>query len=351
MATAVNYGAVTLADVALTTKDELLEAFVKNLIRNSKAMGTVPFITKNVLSVINKKWKSLPPLQKRLLNEGYANYVKGTTEDESWEPAFVGGDIKIDKQLEDLDNAIESERALQTKMAIAGFAADWTNELFNGDRSSDAKTFIGLKQIASNWQASRQVINVASGGVPLDVAASATNQQIMLNALHKGLQYVGANKVIGNTQGSDNPGGGKVCIYANENTVLGISAFLRSAGLLNVTRDQFDRQFDAFGGFPLVDVGLQSDQATEIIPNTEDAGDAGNNATSIYIVRWDADDGLIGVQKNAMAVYDPLSGREMESMPAHLLRVDWATMIIPRSDYCVVRIKGIKNPASWTIGV
>lgn len=111
MATAVNYGAVTLADVALTTKDELLEAFVKNLIRNSKAMGTVPFITKNVLSVINKKWKSLPPLQKRLLNEGYANYVKGTTEDESWEPAFVGGDIKIDKQLEDLDNAIESERA------------------------------------------------------------------------------------------------------------------------------------------------------------------------------------------------------------------------------------------------
>lgn len=78
MATAVNYGAITLADVALTTKDELLEGFVKNLLRQSAVMGEVPFVTKNVLSVLNKMWKSLPPAQTRLLNEGYTNKVKGT---------------------------------------------------------------------------------------------------------------------------------------------------------------------------------------------------------------------------------------------------------------------------------
>lgn len=44
---------VTLAELALTTRDEILEKIVKNLIRESRAMATVPFVNKNVLSVIS----------------------------------------------------------------------------------------------------------------------------------------------------------------------------------------------------------------------------------------------------------------------------------------------------------
>ncbi len=44
---------VTLADFALTTTDKVLEKIVKNLVRESKAIGTVPWVSKNVMSVIN----------------------------------------------------------------------------------------------------------------------------------------------------------------------------------------------------------------------------------------------------------------------------------------------------------
>lgn len=350
MATAVNYGAITLADLALTTKDELLESFVKNLIRQSPAMSSIPWVTKNVLSMINKKWKSLPPLQQRLLNEGYANKVKGTTEDESWEPAFMGGDIQMDRQAENLENAFEDERTLQTSMAIAGFGADWIGEMFNGDRAVNSKTFVGLKNIVTNWQNARQTINVgpSSGADSLDVTNSATNEQILINACHSALEYVGSAKTPNLPLDSK---GGKIIFYCNQKMKLGIGAAFRASGLLDITKDQFDRTFTTFMGYPLIDVGLYSDQLTEVIPNTEATSDGGTDATSIYVVRWDAGDGLVGVQKQSMNVYDPLGGREMESMPAHLLRVDWATMLIPRSDFCVARIKNIRNPAAWTIPV
>lgn len=348
MATAVNYGAITLADVALTTKDEVLESFVKNLIRTSPAMGTVPWVTKNVLSMINKKWKSLPPLQQRLLNEGYALKTKGTTEDESWEPAIQGGDIQIDKQLQGLENVFEDEATLQTSMHVAGYAADWTSEMFNGDRAVNAKTFVGLKRIVAAWQNSRQTIDVGPSTDSLDVTLSATNEQILNNAMQSALEYVGSSKTPNVPMDAK---GGKIIIYCNQRMKLGLGVAFRAAGLLDTTKDQFDRTFQTYMGYPIVDVGLASDQTTEIITNTEEPGDGGADATSIYVVRWDPQDGLIGVQKQAMNVYDPLGGREMESMPGHLLRVDWATMLIPRSDFCVARISNIRNPAAWTIPV
>src|SRR5512146_3246532 len=129
---------ITLAEFALTTKDEVLEKFVKNLIRVSKAMGTVPFVSKDVLSVVNKKWKSLPAGQTRNLNEGYTQ-VKGTTQDETWEPRFYGGDIMIDTQMESVSNAIESETSLQTQMFIAGMANDWTYDFIDNDPSINPK--------------------------------------------------------------------------------------------------------------------------------------------------------------------------------------------------------------------
>jgi hypothetical protein len=162
----------------------------------------------------------------------------------------------------------------------------------------------GLTYLVSNYQNSRQQMfldaNGDNSGAALDVTASSANEHKLINTLHKALEYVEAGK------------GG----------------------------------FDSFAGAPIVDVGLKADQSTEIIANTEGTGGA---STSVYIARWDATDGAIGVQKAPIGVYDPLEGREMESLPAHLLRCDWGCMIVPRSDYCIARIGGIANPANWTI--
>ncbi len=328
---------ITLAELALTTKDEILSKFVKNLIRQSKAMGTVPFTSKNVVSLVNKKWQTLPAGQKRLLNEGYSQ-VKGNTKDEAWELSIYGGDIAVDRLIKNVDNAIESEVSLQTKMFIAGMAADWTYDFIAGDPTVDTKAMRGLKYLVANHQASRMTIGVNSTTTSLDVTASSTNENKFINAVERALKYIGAER------------GGNVKMYVNESLFLGISAALRAAGLLDTTKDQFDRQFTTFMGVDLVDVGLKSNQSTEIIGVAE-TDDGETDATSLYVVRWDENDGAIGVQNGTLNVYDPLGGREMETQPAYLLRCDWATAVIPRSDYCIARVYGIKNPATWTVPI
>lgn len=246
-------------------------------------------------------------------------------------------DIMIDVQMENVSNAIESETSLQTAMFIAGMAADFTYDMIDNDGIINTKGMYGLRYLVANYQNSRQQIWVDGDsdntGTALDVTASAANRAKFLNALHKAIKWVGADK------------GGKVVIYLNELLYLGVSSALRSSGLLDSSKDVFDRQFTTFAGIPLIDVGLKSDQTTEIITNSEGTG---TNSTSLYVVRYDKSDGVIGLQKGTMKVYDPLEGREMESQPAHLLRCDWGACLIPRSDYCIARVGGIAHPADWT---
>jgi hypothetical protein len=328
---------ITLADFALTTKDEVLGPFVMNIVRESKIMADIPFVTKDVLSVVNKKWKTLPAGQTRNLSEGYST-VKGLTQDDTWEPRLYGGDIQIDKKLAKVSNAIESETSLQTKMFIAGMTRDWTYDFIANTPLVNAKGMWGLIYLAANYQNSRQQIFVDSSadnaGTGLDVTASAATRRKFLNNLDKAIKYAGLDS-----------GRGKGAIYMNEALSLGLRATLTGSGLLDTTKDQFDRQFTTYAGVQIYDTGYKSDLSTEIIGVVEGTG---AHSTSLYVVRWDRTDGCIGVQMGPMEVYDPLDGREMESLPAYLLRMDWGTMIIPRSDFCITRLGGILNPASWT---
>ncbi len=328
---------ITLGDFATLTTDKILGPFVMNIVRDSPIMANIPFVTNNALSVINKKWDTLPAGQKRNLNEGY-NTVKGTTKDETWEPRFYGGDIQIDKRLAKADNVIESEASLQTKMFIAGLTRDWTYDFIANTPLVDAKGMYGLTYLVSNFQNSRQTIwldsNALNTGTALDVTASAANRRKFLNALNKAIKYCGLDS-----------GRGKGAIYCNLAMGMGITAVLQGSGLLDTTKDQFDRQFTTYAGIPIYDTGYKSDLSTEVVGVTEGTG---AHSTSIYVARWDKTDGLIGVQSEVMKVYDPLGGREMESLPANLLRCDWATMIVPRSSFCVARVGGIADPSTWT---
>lgn len=111
----------------------------------------------------------------------------------------------------------------------------------------------------------------------------------------------------------------------------------------------------------MIDVGLKSDLATEIITGTEDPGDAGNDSTSIYVVRFggishkDAsgqttvmdDDGLrlIQLKGTSLSPYDlpePTAG----NAPIIAQRIDWAIGLRQAGRYSVVRLKGFKMAAA-----
>jgi len=321
---------VSLNDIAKASKEPSQKAFILDLLRYSDLLKAIPFQGVDGLQVAATRWNTMPSAGFRKLNAGYTEST-GTTEEISETLSLLGGDVKIDKVGEKV--AVKKEKPLVTQMKMKAKAVSFTfnDYFFNGDQGVDADGFEGLKKRVSNMP-SRQTIDLASGGDSLKVMASAANEKTFLDALHTAIKYVD----------------GATHIFVNENTFIKFGSILRDLGLVYNTVEMFDRKWDSFANVPLVDVGLKSDKSTEIITNTEDPGDAGNDATSIYVARMDTEDGLSGIQLNGMDinVYDPLNGNETESGPQYLRRIDWAVGLQSPSQYCIARIKGFKMAAS-----
>lgn len=145
-----------------------------------------------------------------------------------------------------------------------------------------------------------------------------------------------------------NPVGTSGAILMNRDLYLGVARVLRRLGLLDTTQDSFNREFSAFDGVPLIDVGLKSDQSTEIILNTYGAS---SNETRMFAVRFGMDDGLVGIQLNKPDAYDPIAAGEGAGNvtgPQKLLRIDWWTGLAGYGSYYAARLTGILAPASWT---
>lgn len=322
--------AVTLVDAQKQSKDPLHKAFIMDLLRyGGDLMGIIPFVDVAGLSVSAMRWQTIMSSAFRKLNAGYSE-ATGTTEDIVETLFLLGGDIKVDRVIAEAGNYVENPLETQTKMRAKSMAFQFLDSFINGDNAVDADSFEGLKKRVAGMP-SRMSIDLAAAGDSLKVLASAANEQAFIDALHKGVKYSGATHIL-----------------MNEDTWLGVGQVLRRLGLLNTVTDQYDRQFEAFRGVPLIDVGLKSDKSTEIITNTEDPGDGGNDSTSIYFVRFDTDEGLHGIQLagKGMDVYDPLDGAELESGPQILRRVDWPVGLMNVSQYCIARLKGFKMAAS-----
>jgi hypothetical protein len=139
----------------------------------------------------------------------------------------------------------------------------------------------------------------------------------------------------------------------NEGIYWGFGRVLRylsvSGGpLLDLTKDQFGREQLTYKGAQFVDVGLKVDQSTEIITDTEDPGDGGNDGTSIYFVPFSDEQGITGIQLGGMEVYDPLSGGERESKPTKLVRIDWWCGLAGFGSYGPTRLSEIEKASAWT---
>lgn len=342
--------ALTLNEYGKMTRDPLTKAVIRGLIRQSKILQMLPIQDVPGLQVTSVRWQTLPTSGVRNLNEAYSEST-GKTENVTDTLHIYGGDIKVDRVLTLAQTTTENPLQTQTEMKIAAVAADVSNDFINGDHAVDPKRFEGIKKRVTNAP-SRMTVDLSSSGDSLKVLASADNIQTFLDALHRLLKVVDAAQ------------GGNVALLMNENTYLGIGAVLRRAGLNTTQTDAYDREWDAFGKAKLVDIGLKGDQTTEIITSTEDPGDGGNDATSIYAVRFggvsrqDAsgkvsvmdDDGLRMIQLKGTKVdpYDPHKGGEGGEgvTPAIIRRIDWVIGLEQKGKYSVARLSGFKMAAS-----
>ena len=323
--------ALTLNDYAKQSKDPLKTAILENLTRYSDLLAVLPFENVDALSSVVVRWQNLPSVAFRKLNAGYAE-ASGQTEqiEESVKP--FGGDVDIDRVFTMVKNVIQPVAVTQTNMKLKSMGYGFNDYFMNGSPTYDADGFYGLNYRVGTL-AAKQSFVLGTAGTPFDVTASTANEHAFLDGLHKLSKYVG----------------GASAYFMNEAMYLGVSGVLRRLGLLDTTKDQYDREFSTFGGAPLIDIGVKADQTTEIITDVEDPGDGDLDTSSIYAVKFDSAEGLTGIQLNEMEAYW-VGGddHELEDKPVKRLRIDWVVGLAGCGSAYVARMYNIEPAGSWS---
>lgn len=331
---------ITLAQLAALETEPLRKGIIVNIIRDAQIFEKIPFENVSSLRVIGTRWSKLPTGGSwRRMNAGFTPSQEGTVEQVSESLFGFGGEITYDRVIEKLTNMIEDPITLQTKMKIKVLAYQWKDQFINGDHAVEPDGFEGLKKRVANLPTRQKVCaTTVATAAPLDPTASTALARRYLDVLDEARQYCNGKQVD--------------AIFANEGQVLGIGRVMRflqlNGNMLDVGKDTVGREFLTLLGKPVFDMGYKYDQATEIITNTEVAGDAGADSTSMYFASFDKDEGIYGIQLSPMEVYDPLNGGESSSSPALLRRIDWWNGLAMFGSYGLVRLWNIAAPSTWS---
>lgn len=330
--------AVTLAMLAKIETDVLKKYIILNLLREVKLFEVLPFTNVDSLKSVAVRYRTLPSVAFRKVGTGYTA-SEGDTE-QVWESVYAfGGDINYDRVFEKVKNTIIDMKKMQTDMKLLSMALTFNDYFINGDHGVDADGFEGLKKRVSNMPTRQTVGFAGAAAAALDPTSAVASCNAFINGLEE-MHYK-------TNRGDHN------AFFCNEGIKWGIGRALRyiqAAGgnILDTTKDSFDRSVPTLWGSPVIDVGLKKDQSTEIITETEVAGDAATDATSIYAVAFNEQQGITGIQLDALESYDPLNGGEQETVPAKLVRVEWWCGLAGFGSYGFCRGWNVEGASNWT---
>jgi hypothetical protein len=293
--------------MAMVQQDALARAVMLDMIRQSDLLKIVPIDDVNGFKITQTLYGTLPTVTTRAVggtwthNEGHFKQKQETL-------TIMGGEFEVDRILTFDKTVIEDPLISQAKMKALALTNAFNNMFINGNQATTPNSFDGLAARVANAPAA---YTIQPGGTSSDaykILADAAHINAFIDALNEAIDLTQAN-----------------CLLMNRTTKMAISAVLRRSGLLNFSKDNYDRQWSDYMGAKLIDVGLLTNESTEIITLTEEPGDSGADATSIYAVRFDGDDGLHAIQLagTSPAPIDPTNGGELETAPAFMRRIDW----------------------------
>lgn len=332
--------AYTVAQLAKLETQVFKKAVLMNILRAAKVMEVLPFENVSSLTNLAVRWRTLPAgIAFRKIGAGYTEDTTGDTE-QVWEAVYgFGGELKFDRVFEKITNTIVDPKVQQTQMKLKALALKFNEYFIDGDHASDADGFEGLKKRVSLMPSRQSVYFAGASSAALDPKASIANARTFVDKWEECWYKC--------------QGGNVSAILTNEGMIYGFGQVLRyigtnaGVGMLDTTKDSFERTFVTYKGVPLIDMGLKADQSTEIITDTETAGDAGADATSLYFVSFGGDEGLTGIQLSNLEAYDPLNGGEMESVPATQYRIDWWCGLANFGSYSIVRGRNVEGASQW----
>lgn len=292
--------AVTLAQAAVLSRDDLQRGVIETFVQESVILDRIPMLTIEGNAYAYNVEEELPGVEFRAVNSAYAEST-GVVNQLTEKLVILGGDADVDTFIVQTRGNLNDQRAVQTRMKVKAATYKYQDTFINGDTATDANAFDGLaKRLTGD-----QVIEAGANGLPI-LGSNEAAQQAFLDKLDELIAAVR---------------GGVDALYMNSPVLARLKSSARRLHFYDQTTDDFGRTVSTYNGIPLLDIGEKAD-GTPIIPQTETQGTS-SNASSIYAVNFgmdETDGGVTGLTNGGVQVKDL---GEIDAKPVYRTRIEF----------------------------
>jgi hypothetical protein len=310
--------AVTLAQAALLSQDQLQRGVLEIFVQESPILDRLPLLDIEGNSYAYNQEATLPGVEFRAVNSSYAEST-GTVNQQFEKLAILGGDADVDTFIVQTRGNLNDQRAIQTRMKVKASAYKFHAAFFNGDVAVDANSFDGLKKRLTG----AQVIDAATNGLPI-LGSSDADRHAFFDKLDE--LIAACNPDV---------------LYMNKAVRGAIRSSARRLTMYDETKDAFGRVVATYDGRPLLDAGENPD-GSPIIGSTEVQGSA-SDTSSIYGVRFgedESDQAVTGLTNGGVSVRDL---GEVDDKPAYRTRVEFFCGVGVFGGKAAGRLKGVRK--------
>lgn len=310
--------AVTLAQAAVLSQDQLSRAIHEMFVQESPVLDRLPLMSIAGNAYAYDLEATLPGVAFRGVNEAYVEST-GTFNQLTERLSILGGDADVDRFIQQTRSNVHDQRAEQDKLKVKAMSYKFSDAFVNGDIAVDPKGFDGLKKRLVG----SQVIDAGTNGIPV-VGNGSTDSHAFFDKLDE-LFAACPNPDV---------------IYANRQVRSKIiSAGRRIGGVDMVKEDMTGKRVATWQGVPVLDLG-DSLAGSQIIPQTETQGSS-SASSSIYAVRFggsDGDQAVTGLTNGGIMV-DDLG--QIDEKPALRTRVEFYCGLALFGGKAAARLRGV----------
>ena len=250
---------LTLTEASKLIQNPLQRGVVETFARTSPVLERLPFMDVNGNAYSYNVEQTLPGIAFRDYNTSYTEST-GVVNPHTEKLYIMGGISSVDRALVKTQGSVNNIRDIHDNMKAKAAALTFTAKFFNGDNTTAATEFDGLKERLTGSQA---------------------------------LTYTGAMTLEKVDELIDGVIGGPTALFMSKATRRTVNALRRAAGqATEVVSDSFGRQIDAYAGIPIGVIEEDKDGAA-ILADGE-----------IYAIRMGVQEYVSGLQAGGMEVID-----------------------------------------------
>ncbi|HMM49080.1 MAG TPA: phage major capsid protein [Miltoncostaeaceae bacterium] len=292
--------AMTKVEAAKLTQDMLLAGVIETIVKESQLFSYLPFMEVVGTTVTYNREATMPAAAFYAVGDTWTESTP-TFSKQTAELTILGGDADVDNFLQQTyadPNDLEAEVIASRAKAVAHLYLD---SFYNGDVSTNAKSFDGITEAIP----AGQTVSMGTNGAAL--------------TLDKMDELIDTVK----------PGRPEVLLMSKRSRRK-LSSLRRGTGnLLETDVDDFGRRALFYDGIPIV--------VDEFIKDDQEHGTA-TNASSIYALKFGMGTGVMGLENGGITVEEV---GELETKDATRWRIKWYASLAVFSELGVARLAGI----------